>query len=280
MRTLWKGAVSFGLVNIPIKMYVATERKDIKFNYLHKECMSPIKYQKYCSNCDKEINNEEIVRGYEYQKGNYVIMNEEDFEKIPLENTKTIDILDFVELNEVDPIYFDKTYYLEPSEGGDKAYSLLVEAMRETSKVAIAKVIIRSKQTLAALRIKDNVLIMETIFYPDEIRSPASLNLGVDKEKLHDNEIKMAVSLIKNLSTNFQPEKYENEHRKALWEVIEAKIVGKEVVAPTPDVEQGNVVDLMEALKASVKLAEENNQEDKKEKTTKKKTKKKAKTGS
>lgn len=257
MRTLWKGAVSFGLVNIPIKMYVATERKDIKFNFLHNQCMTPIQYRKYCPNCDREISGDEIVRGYEYQKGNYVVINEEDLERVPLENTKTIDILDFVDLAQVDPIYYDKTYYLEPSPGGEKAYTLLIEAMSRTGKVAIAKVLIRTKQSLAALRIKDQALIMETIFYPDEIRSPAGLNPGVDLAKLHDNEIKMAVSLIDNLSTNFDPAKYQDDYRKALWELIEGKIVGQEVVSAAPAAERGNVVDLMEALKASVKLAEE-----------------------
>ena len=282
MRTLWKGAVSFGLVNIPIKMYVATEHKDIKFNFLHKECMNPIQYRKFCPHCDREIASEEIVRGYEYQKGSYVVINEEDLERIPLENTKTIDILDFVDLTQVDPIYFDKTYYLEPSQGGEKAYGLLVEAMSQTGKVAIAKVIIRSKQSLAALRIKDQVLIMETIFWPDEIRSPSALNLGVDRSKLHDNEIKMAVSLIENLSTSFEPAKYQNEYRQALWELIESKIVGKEVVAVAPVADRGNVVDLMEALKASVKLAEETRQADQANSKSNKATRsrRKTKTGS
>ena len=282
MRTLWKGAVSFGLVNIPIKMYVATEHKDIKFNFLHKECMNPIQYRKFCPHCDREIASEEIVRGYEYQKGSYVVINEEDLERIPLENTKTIDILDFVDLTQVDPIYFDKTYYLEPSQGGEKAYGLLIEAMSQTGKVAIAKVIIRSKQSLAALRIKDQVLIMETIFWPDEIRSPSALNLGVDRGKLHDNEIKMAVSLIENLSTSFEPAKYQNEYRQALWEIIESKIVGKEVVAAAPVADRGNVVDLMEALKASVKLAEETRQADQANSKSNKATRsrRKAKTGS
>ena len=282
MRTLWKGAVSFGLVNIPIKMYVATEHKDIKFNFLHKECMNPIQYRKFCPHCDREIASEEIVRGYEYQKGSYVVINEEDLERIPLENTKTIDILDFVDLTQVDPIYFDKTYYLEPSQGGEKAYGLLIEAMSQTGKVAIAKVIIRSKQSLAALRIKDQVLIMETIFWPDEIRSPSALNLGVDRGKLHDNEIKMAVSLIDNLSTSFEPAKYQNEYRQALWEIIESKIVGKEVVAAAPVADRGNVVDLMEALKASVKLAEETRQADQAGSEPNKATRsrRKAKTGS
>ncbi|MDD4172322.1 MAG: Ku protein [Syntrophomonas sp.] len=258
MKVLWKGAISFGLVNIPISMYVATENKDIKFNYLHKECMSPIKYQKFCPRCEKEVNSDEIVRGYEYQKGNYVVINPEDFERIPQENTKTVDILDFVSLAQVDPIYFDKTYYLEPAAGGEKAYSLIVEAMQKTSKIAIAKIFIRTKQSLAAIRVKDNVLVMETIFYPDEIRSPASLNQGLDPAKLHDNEVKMAVSLIENLSIDFDPSRYQDDYRQALGEIIQARIAGQEIVTPTPTAEKGNVVDLMEALKASVKLAEEN----------------------
>ncbi|NLB51652.1 MAG: Ku protein [Syntrophomonadaceae bacterium] len=273
MRTLWKGAVSFGLVNIPIKMYVATENKDLKFKYLHEKCMSPVQYRKYCPNCDREIIPEEIVRGYEYQKGSYVIINEEDLARIPLETTKTIDILDFVQLDQVDPIYFDKTYYLEPSPGGEKAYTLIIEAMKRTNKVAIAKVIIRSKQSLAALRVKDKTLIMETIFYPDEIRSPDSLSSGVDVSKLHDNEIKMAVNLIENLSVNFDPGKYEDEYRKALWELIEGKIVGREV-SHVQVSEPTNVVDLMEALKASVELAQQQHKKTSPRKPGSKSTKK------
>lgn len=258
MKVLWKGALSFGLVNIPVSMYVATENKDIKFNYLHKECMSPIKYQKFCPHCEKEVGSEEIIRGYEYQKGNYVVINPEDFERIPHENTKTVDILDFVDLSQVDPIYFDKTYYLEPAPGGEKAYTLIVDAMQKTGKIAIAKIFIRSKQSLAAIRVKENVLVMETIFYPDEIRSPASLNQGLGPGKLNENEIKMAVSLIESLSTDFDPARYEDTYRQALWEIIEARVAGQEVVSPVPIAEKGKVVDLMEALKASVKLAEEN----------------------
>lgn len=255
MKTLWKGAVSFGLVNIPVSMYVATENKDIKFNYLHKECMSPVKYQKYCPRCEREIKGDEIVKGYEYQKGSFVIIDEEDFARLPGEKTKTIDILDFVELSQVDPIYFDKSYYLEPAPGGEKAYTLIVEAMQQTQKIAIARVMIRSRQSLAALRIHDRVLVMETIFYPDEIRSPAALSHGLDPQKLHENEIKMAVSLINNLSTDFEPSRYEDENRKALWEMIEAKIAGQEVKTPAMT-QRGNVVDLMDALKASLELTE------------------------
>ena len=245
--------------------------------------MSPIKYQKFCSRCEREISGEEIVRGYEYQKGTYVVINEKDLERIPLDNTKTIDILDFVDLTQVDPIYFDKTYYLEPSPGGEKAYTLLIEAMQRTDKIAIAKVLIRSKQSLAALRIKEQVLIMETIFYPDEIRSPAGLSLGVEPGKIHDNEIKMAVSLIENLSTDFNPENYHDDYRQALWETIEARIAGQEVITPVEQPAEGNVIDLMEALKASIELSETNRQQPKKsgaKKSSPKKSTKKAQTGS
>lgn len=256
MRTLWKGAISFGLVNIPVSLYVATERKDVSFHLLHRECMTPIQYRKYCPRCEKELKGEEIVRGYEYQKGSYVVINDEDLERIPLENTKTIDILDFVDMAQVDPIYFDRTYYLEPAAGGEKAYTLLIEAMKATAKFALARVIIRSKHTLAALRTKDQYLLMETLFFPDEIRQPQSLNSGLDKSRLHDNEVKMAVSLVDNLSTDFNPGKYQNEYRLALWEIIEAKIAGQEIFTPKPAPEPGKVVDLMEALKASIQLAE------------------------
>lgn len=277
MKTLWKGAISFGLVNIPVNMYVATENKDIRFNYLHKECLSPIRYQKYCPHCDKEIDGSDIVRGYEYQKGSYVVIDEEDLESIPQENTKTIDILDFVTLSQVDPVFFDKSYYLEPSPGGEKAYALIIEAMKKTDKIAIARVIIRSRQSLAALRAKEEILIMETIFYPDEIRSSELLNHGLNPSKLHEKEIKMAINLIENLSVDFDPAKYEDEYRKALGEMIAAKVAGEEVVtSQQPPEARGNVVDLMEALQASVKLAEEQ----RKEKRPAPSSKRKSKTGS
>ncbi|CFY09276.1 Predicted Ku, prokaryotic type [Syntrophomonas zehnderi OL-4] len=277
MKTLWKGAISFGLVNIPVNMYVATENKDIRFNYLHKECLSPIRYQKYCPHCDKEIDGSDIVRGYEYQKGSYVVIDEEDLESIPQENTKTIDILDFVTLSQVDPVFFDKSYYLEPSPGGEKAYALIIEAMKKTDKIAIARVIIRSRQSLAALRTKEEILIMETIFYPDEIRSSELLNHGLNPSKLHEKEIKMAINLIENLSVDFDPAKYEDEYRKALGEMIAAKVAGEEVVtSQQPPEARGNVVDLMEALQASVKLAEEQ----RKEKRPAPSSKRKSKTGS
>lgn len=255
MRTLWKGAISFGLVNVPIKLYTATEKKEIKFNYLHEKCKTPIKYERRCPTCNVEVPSEEIVWGYEFQKGQYVVLKEEDFERLPDGNAKTIDIVDFVDLAEIDPIYFEKSYYLEPNQGGEKAYSLLKKAMTETGKIAVAKVTIRSKETLAVLRVYQNVIVMETIFYPDEIRSASAL-AGIQVEpRLHENEIKMANSLVDNLSSHFEPAKYTNEYRENLMKVIQAKIAGGEV-AETPGRETGKIIDLMEALRASLAATE------------------------
>lgn len=255
MRTLWKGAISFGLVNIPIKMYTATERKNIRFHYLHAACQSPIQYQRYCPVCQKELQSEEIVRGYEYENGRYILLREEDLENLPGAESKTIDILDFIDLSEIDPIYFDKSYYLEPNPGGEKAYTLLKKAMQETVKIAVARVMIRSKIALACIRVYENRLTMETMYYPDEIRSPEALSGGIQESALHPNEITMAKNLIENLSAHFQPEKYTDEYRVKLMEVIQAKIAGGETPAPTPP-EMGKVVDLMEALRASLEQTE------------------------
>jgi|CZCB01.1.fsa_nt_gi DNA end-binding protein Ku len=262
MKTLWKGAVSFGLVNIPVNMYAATEHKDIKFKFLHRECLGPVEYHKYCPRCQKEISSDDIVRGYEYHKGSYVVIDDEDLERIPAVNTKTVDILDFVELSEVDPIYYDKSYYLQASPGGEKAYALLVKAMKETGKIAIARVVIRSKSALAVLRVKEKWLLMETMFYPDEIRSTESLSPGVDENILHENEVKMAVSLIENLSSHFDPNKYRDEYRQALWEVITAKVSDQELVTPDQPAQPSNIVDLMEALRESVKLSQQSRHAD------------------
>ncbi|HYH03557.1 MAG TPA: Ku protein [Bacillota bacterium] len=255
MRTLWKGAISFGLVNVPIKLYTATEKKEIKFNYLHAKCQTPIKYERHCPTCNTEVSNDEIVWGYEYQKGQYVVLKEEDFEKLPDDNSKTIDILDFVDLTEIDPIYYDKSYYLEPSSGGEKAYALLKRAMVDTGKIAIAKVKIRTKETLTVLRVYQNVLVMETIFYPDEIRSVTGLTGTQTEPTLHENELKMASNLITNLSDHFDPAKYTNHYRENLMALIQSKIAGGEITE-TPVRETGKIIDLMEALRASIAATE------------------------
>lgn len=258
MRSMWKGSISFGLVTIPVKLYAATESKDVRFNLLHDECRTPIQYRKVCPNCDREVAQEEIVRGYEYEKGRYVIVRDEDLEAIPVAAARTLDIVDFVRLDQIDPIYFDKTYYLEPGEGGAKAYALLRRAMEETGRIAIARVVIRSKESLAAIRVFNNgVLAMETMHFPDEVRSPAGLT-GIVAPELRPQELDMATGLIASLSSgDFTPEKFENEYRQAVLDVIAAKAAGEDVVQAAEPVERGRVVDLMEALRASIRQAEE-----------------------
>lgn len=255
MRPLWKGAISFGLVYVPVKMYAATERKNIKFNYLHEKCKTPIQYRRYCPYCDAEVENDQIVRGYEYEKGKYVVIKEEDFEHLPSENARSINIVDFVDLKEIDPLFYDKGYYLAPGEGGQKVYELLKQSMLETGKVAVARVVIRNKESLAALRIADGVLTMSTMFYPDEVRKSTGITELDYQVNIHENELKMAVNLINNLSAAFTPEKYTDEYRKELMEVIQAKVAGEAVeTAPLP--QKDKVVDLLSALKASIELAE------------------------
>lgn len=255
MRPLWKGAVSFGLIFVPVKMYAATEKKDVRFNYLHEKCGTPIQYRKYCPYCEQEVQAEEVVRGYEYEKGKYVVMKEEDFERLPGENNRSVEILDFVDLAEIDPIYYDKAYYLAPGEGGQKVYQLLKRAMNQAKKVAVGRVVIRSKEALAIIRVYGEVLVMNTMFYPDEVRNPQAMDELGQPVELHENEVKMAVRLVENLSSGFQPEKYTNRYREALMEAIQSKIAGREAEAiPAP--QAANVVDLMSALKASIDLAQ------------------------
>lgn len=256
MRTLWKGAVSFGLVNIPVKMYSATERQNVRFNLLHAKCHSPISYKRWCPVCEVEVPPEEIVRGYQYEKGRYVVFTEEELENIPSAATRTIDIVDFVDWAEIDPIFFDKSYFLAPAETGMKAYVLLRDAMSQAGKIAIAKVVIRDKQSLAALRIYQDYLLMVTMYYPDEIRQTAAIPERLTAVATHENERKMAVSLVSNLAAPFQPDKYHDQYRRALLEVIHSKIAGQEVAVPEQQ-PAGKVLDLMEALRRSVELAQQ-----------------------
>ncbi len=255
MRSMWKGAISFGLVNIPVKLYSATEKKDIKFNYLHSVCKTPLKYQKLCPACNREVPMEEVVRGYEYQKGQYVLIADEDLENLPAATTKAVELLDFVDLAEIDPLYYDKSYYLAPDEGGRKPYSLLKKAMEGTGKIAVARVVIRSKPSLAVIRVHEDALVMETMFFPEEIRSAKLIGELNYQVELHDNELKMAISLINSLAAPFDPAKYTNEYRAAIMQIIEAKIAGEQVTIPS-QATAGKVVDLMEALKASIQLAQ------------------------
>jgi DNA end-binding protein Ku len=252
-RTMWKGAISFGLVSIPIRMYPATEEKSLKFNQLHEDDGGRIRYKRVCALDGEEVPFEEIVKGYEIEKDRYVILTDEDFDAVPVESSRAIDIQQFVDLEQIDPIYFQKTYYLVPEETGVKAYSLLRAAMSENGKVGVAKVSFRDKEHLAALRFKDEVMVLETMYWPDEIRATEFEELEKDV-KVRAQEVQMAQTLIENLSDDWDPTAYKDEYREALMGIVEKKAAGEEITV-VEEAEPARVVDLMEALKASVEAA-------------------------
>ncbi|QED48258.1 non-homologous end joining protein Ku [Cytobacillus dafuensis] len=277
MHTMWKGSISFGLVNIPIKLHAATEDKDIKLRNLHKECHSPIKYEKMCPVCNMEIKNEDIVKAYEYTKGKFVVLENEDLEKLKKENEdKAVEIMDFVKMDQIDPIYYDRTYYMSPGDGGGKAYSLLRKALKESEKVGLAKIIIRSKEQLAVLRVYENTLVMETIHYPDEVRKSEDVPNVPTEDKVTKKEIDTAILLIDQLTSDFEPEKYTDDYRTALLELIDSKRTGKEIVTPVEKEPTTNVTDLMAALQASIDKTKPKKKAAKKKRTTATKAKKEA----
>lgn len=255
MHTVWKGAISFGLVHVPVKMFSATEDKDISMRYIHKECGSPLSYVRKCPVCDKEVEWEEIGKGYEYEKGKFVMFDKEELEQVSGQADKNIVILDFVDLQEIDPIYFQKTYYLSPDQAGSNAYKLLMNAMKDTGKIGIAQISIRSKSSLAAIRVLDECLAVETMFYPDEIRPIAQVPNLPGQEEVKEKELTMAKMLIEQLSTPFDAAKYTDQYRERLLDLIQHKVAGEEVrIAPTQP--QTNVVDLMAALQASIEAVQ------------------------
>ncbi len=257
MRPLWKGSISFGLVNIPVRIFLATQRKSIKFNYLHGECHSPVQYRKWCPVCREQLEMDDIVRGYEYARGRYIILEEEDLAALPLVPARTVEILDFIKLSEIDPIFYEKSYYLEPADGGQKAYSLLYQTMRRSERIALGRVILRAKESLVAVRpFGDGTLLMETLFYPDEVRDVSTVAYPRPAEvSINSREMEMAMALIERLSVPFDPNRYRDDYREALSEVIEAKLRGEQAVeAPRPEV--ARVADLLEALRESVRAAE------------------------
>ncbi|WP_042457455.1 non-homologous end joining protein Ku [Neobacillus dielmonensis] len=253
MHTMWKGSISFGLVNIPIKLHTATEDKDIKLRTLHNKCHAPIKYEKVCTVCEEEVKPEDIVKAYEYTKGKFVVLDEEDLEKLRKENEdKAVEIIDFVKMEEIDPIYYERSYYMSPNEGGGKAYSLLRKALQESQKVGLAKIVIRSKEQLAVIRVYENTLVMETIHYPDEVRKASDVPNVPAEDKVTEKELDTAIMLIDQLTSEFEPEKYTDEYRTALLELIESKRQGKEFVTAAAKDTPSNVTDLMAALQASI----------------------------
>jgi DNA end-binding protein Ku len=252
---VWKGSISFGLVNIPVKLHTATENKDIKLRQLHKECHTPINYQKVCEGCKKEVKSEDIVKAYEYSKNKFVVLDEEELEKLKKENEdKAVEIIDFVKLEEIDPIYFERSYFMAPDSGGGKAYSLLREALMESGKIGVAKIMIRSKEQLAVVRVYKETLIMETIHFPDEVRSSKDVPNIPSEQVVVKKELDTALMLVDQLTTTFDPEKYTDDYRTALMDLIEEKKTGNKTVSTTEKQPNApsNVTDLMTALQASL----------------------------
>lgn len=250
-RSIWNGAVTFGMVTIPVKMYPATSSKDIAFNELHTVCNSRLKRLRWCPVCNREVSGDEVMKGYEYSKGQYVEMTDEDFEKIPLPSKHTIEVGKFVKSEEIDPVYYDTAYVLEPDDIGKKPFALFMHALNKKGMVAVAHITIRKREQLCALRGHGGNLMLETLFYSDELRVDPSKELP--DTKLTDAEEKMGEALVDLLAGEFDAKEYKDAYREALTELIAAKLEGKEVVsapeAPT------QVMDLMEALRASVEAA-------------------------
>ena len=251
-RPIWSGTISFGLVSIPVRMFTATSSKELRFHFVDRHDLEPIGYDKVRKDTGEHVEPDDVVRAFELEKGRFVPIEPEDLDRLDVELTHSVDICDFVCLDEIDPIYFRQAYYLAPEEGGEKPYRLLVRALDETGRVGIAKVVIRNKQHLACLRPYDGVLVIETMYYADEVRRPDEVagDAAGKEDGLRKAEIEMAKSLVENLSAEFDPERYDDTYRSDLLELIRGKAEGTPL--PEPREEEGEVVDLMQALRESV----------------------------
>jgi DNA end-binding protein Ku len=254
MRSIWKGALSFGLVSIPVKMYSATQSNDVAFHQVHETDGGRIRYKRVCEQDGEEVRYEDIAKGYELPTGETVILTDEDFDSLPLPTVRSVDVMQFVPAEQVDPIYFNKSYYLEPDAHGLKPYVLLRDALEQCERVAVVKVALRNRESLATLRVREGILVLETMLWPDEIR-PAEFSFLDEDVDVRPQELRMAESLIETMSDDFDPSQFTDQYREALEEVITAKIEGRELVAPQEPKVKGEVVDLMAALKASVDSA-------------------------
>jgi DNA end-binding protein Ku len=259
MRTIWNGSLNFGLVNIPIGLAVAQQRKDVAFRTLHRECGTPIKQKRYCPFHERDVEAEELVKGWEFSKGQFVVVEDEDLESVALTRSQSIDILRFVPISEVDPIYFDRAYYLAPAnaDAQKRPYVLLLRAMQEAEMAAVGKFVLWGKENLCLIRPLGDSLALETLYFAEDIRSREEIDDAVGETKVKSEELAMARQLVDSLVGQFDPEDYENEYRGDLREMLEAKLEGKEITRPEP-VTTAPVVDLMDALKQSVAQAQKN----------------------
>lgn len=257
-RSIWSGVITFGMVSIPVKLYPATQDKDVSFHQLHRPDHSRIKYKKFCAAEDEEVSPDDIVRAYEVSKDQYVEITDEDLEELPLPAKHTIELAAFVESNDIAPIYYDKSYYLEPEETGLKPYALLMRVLEHKRVVGVATIAIRNKESLCALRPMDSALVLETLHYPDEIRER---EMTFPDVAVNDRELAVAGTLVDALQEQFDPAKYHDHYREALLELIASKTEGKEVVMPETETAAAPVTDLMAALRASIEAARGRNAE-------------------
>ena len=251
-RAIWSGSISFGVVSIPGKLYGATESKDISFHLVHATCGTRLKQVRWCPTDEVEVPWSETVRGYEYAKDEYVTLTDEDFEKLPLPSRHVIDLTAFVKATEIDPVYYERSYFLTPDERAEKAYALLLQALDKKGLTALATITIRKKEQLCALRPRDGVVMLETLYYPDEVRREHGVDL--DRARVTERELEMAFTLIELLRKPFEPEEYHDHYREALAQLIDAKLQGREVVK-SPAARETKVIDLADALRKSVEAA-------------------------
>src|SRR3712207_3313816 len=256
MRTIGNGSINFGLVNIPIGLAVAQQRKDVAFRTLHRECGTPIKQKRWCPKHEREVEADELVKGWEFTKGQFVIVEDSDLEAVALERSQSIDIVRFVRSDDVDPIYFDRTYYLAPASAvaQRRPYVLLLEAMKQTGLGAVGKFVLWGKENLCLIRPLGDSLALGTLFFAEDIRARAEIDEAVGETEVADAELAMAVQLVESLSGDYEPEEFRNEYRDELRAMLEAKLAGQEISRPEP-VTPVPVIDLMEALKKSVAQA-------------------------
>ena len=253
-RAIWRGVISFGMVSIPVRLFTATESKDIRFRQLHEETRQPVKQLRWSPELDREVGYDELLKGYEYAKDQYVIVDDEDFEKLPVPSKHTIALTAFVANEEIDPIHYERSYYLEPDEAGQKPFALLLRSLEEQGLLAVGKVALRQKEHLCVLRPHDGLILLETLYYPDEIREPDG-SIDVEGIEVSKQEMQMAAALIEMLRKPFDPEEYKDEYREQLMAMISAKLEGGEVVTGEESMPAAASVDLMAALKASVEAA-------------------------
>lgn len=257
MRTIWNGSLSFGLVSIPVGLAVAQQRQEVSFKTLHRECGTPIKQKRFCPTHDREVEADELVKGWEFAKGQYVVVEDGDLEAIELERSRSIELVRFVRLEEVDPIYYDRAYYLAPASDAvaRRPYALFLRALQETSMAAVGRFVLWNKENLCLVRALDDALVLELLYFAEDVRSRAEIAEAVGEIDVKEPELAMARQLVESLAGPFEPTEYENRHRQAIRAVLEAKVRGEEVVVPAEPVPTAPVVDLMEALRQSLAVA-------------------------